>query len=336
MNDLCWEQDQETTEEKKKVLQEYMGLLLSNVKIYRSKICLVLWSLLGNSGKSQFLNLIGEFLGSDKVANIPIQNMNESSKFAMGSLVGKRLISIGDQTSSEIKDSSIFKQLTGGDPVKIEPKGKQPFYYQFPGGILIACNNLPMFTDDKGGHIFERLCVIPCRNSIAQEKRDGRILDKMLKEKDAVFNWCLEGLHRVLNQGFHLTKSKACDAAMQEYRVKMDTVYRYVMEAYIITGNKNDMVSKPDFDNAYINWCSFNGFTHVNKQNIKDRMEAIGCPPDKARFNGGVGVMVYRNLVKRDSNGFLNVTQEKYEQQDFPFREGVESCREFKESLRRF
>ena len=94
-------------QDKKAVIQEYMGLILSNVKVYRIKLALVLWSLLGNSGKTQILNLVGELLGTDKIANIPIQQMNEVSKFTLGSIVGKRLISIGDQTGSEIKDSSV-------------------------------------------------------------------------------------------------------------------------------------------------------------------------------------------------------------------------------------
>lgn len=46
-------------QDKKAVIQEYMGLILSNVKVYRIKLALVLWSLLGNSGKTQILNLVG-------------------------------------------------------------------------------------------------------------------------------------------------------------------------------------------------------------------------------------------------------------------------------------
>ncbi|MFR1062307.1 MAG: DUF5906 domain-containing protein [Enterocloster sp.] len=71
---------------------------------------------------------------------------------------------MGDQTGSEIKDSAIFKQLTGGDAVQVEQKNKQPYSYIYPGGIVIACNNLPGFADDKGSHIFERLCIVPCIN----------------------------------------------------------------------------------------------------------------------------------------------------------------------------
>lgn len=318
IDDLCRDSSGEVDRQKQAILQEFGGLLLSNVNGYRIKGCLVLWSPLGNTGKTQFINLITALLGDDQAANVPIQNMNEESKFALGNIVGKRLISIGDQTSSEIKDSSIFKQLTGGDEIKCESKGKQPFNYRYPGGIIIACNNLPTFKDDKGGHLFERLCIIPCTNTIEPERRDSFILDKMLKEEPAILNWFLEGLHRLIDNGFKLTRSESCNAAMNEYREKMDTVYRYLSENYIITGKKEDMVSKPQFENDYLRWCEENGCRNVNKQNIKDRMEANGCPVIKARYQGKVGVMVYRGLRELGTE-FRNITEEEYMQQEFPF-----------------
>ena len=314
INDLCSDRDGNIDEEKKAIVQEYAGIILSSVRVHRTKVALVLYSLLGNTGKTQLLNLLSELLGGDKTANIPIQNMNEASKFALGEIVGKRMISIGDQTSSEIKDSAVFKQLTGGDEVKVEQKGKQPYSYRFPGGIIIACNNLPTFSDDKGGHLFQRLCVIPCINVIEEGRRDSMLLDKMLEERNAIFNWFLAGLHRLIDNGYKLTKSKACEMAMNEYRTKMDTVYRYLSETHIITGDKNDMVSKPGFEDDYMQWCKDNGFLNVNKQNIKDRMEANGCPADKANYNGSRGVMVYRNLKEKPSS-----FEEIEEQTEIPF-----------------
>lgn len=319
MEDLCTNEDGLVDVSKMAVLQEFMGLILSNVSVYRVKTCLVLWSLLGNSGKTQLLNLIGELLGEDKIANVPIQHMNEESKFALGSIVGKRLISIGDQTSSEIKDSSVFKQLTGGDQVKVEPKNRQPFYYRYTGGIAIACNNLPTFTDDKGGHLFERLCIVPCTNTIEPEKRDPELLNKMLKEKDAILNWFLEGLHRLIGNQYKLTRSAACEEAARDYREKLDTVYRYLSECYIITGKREDMVSKLSFDNSYTLWCQANGYTPVNKQNIRDRMAANGCQVSKGNWGDKRGVMVYRHLIEKDSGDFRSAPKEEYEQLKIPF-----------------
>lgn len=318
INDLCTDTNGNIDKEKMAIIQEFIGLLLSNVKVYRSKAALVLYSLLGNTGKTQMLKLLNAMLGEGKTANIPIQNMNEASKFSLGSIVGKRIISIGDQTSSEIKDSAIFKQLTGGDDVKVEQKGKQPFDYCFPGGIIIACNNLPSFSDDKGGHLFDRLQIIPLTNVIEECCRDPKLLDKMLKEKSAILNWFLEGLHRLIDNDYKFTKSVSCCQAKNEYRSKLDTVYRYLSEHCVVTGNREDMISKPKLEDDYISWCNANGYTHVNKQNIRERMEANGCIADKARYEGKVGVMVYRGVLFQDTK-FESLENEVCEQIDIPF-----------------
>ncbi len=127
----------------------------------------------------------------------------------------------------------------------------------------------------------------------------GQYWTRCLWKRYAIFNWFLEGLHRLISNNYKVTKCQACEDAVKEYREKLDTVYRYLSECYIITGNKTDMISKPDFESAYITWCQFNNFTNVNKQNIKDRMEANGCPVGKANVGGRRGIMVYRNLKQK-------------------------------------
>lgn len=281
MKDLCSDLDGAVDQSKLSILQEFIGLILSNIRVSRLKTCLVLYSLLGNSGKSQLLGLVSHLLGNEKTINIPLQHMNEESKFLLGSLLGKRLISIGDQQGSDIEDSSVFKQLTGGDEIKVEPKNKQPFSMRFDGGILIACNNLPNFKDDKGGHLFERLCIVPCINTIPPEKRDSMLLDKMLQEKNAIFNWFLQGLNRLMDNNFKLSISQTCVETKKEYRNRLDTICRYLDEFYEITENQMDMVLKTKFESDYIQWCKRMEIKNVNKQAIKERMEKNGIPIKK-------------------------------------------------------
>lgn len=318
MIDLCSDVDGVTDKSKLSILQEFIGMFISNVKVSRLKSCLVLYSLLGNSGKSQLLSLIGNMLGEEKTINIPLQHMNEKSKFLLGSILGKRLISIGDQQGSDIEDSSIFKQLTGGDEIKIEPKNKQPFSMRFNGGILIACNNLPNFKDDKGGHVFERMCIVPCMNTIPLEKRDSMLLDKILKEKNAIFNWFLQGLHRLIDNNYKVTESEACKEVIREYRSKLDTIYHYINEFYIITDNKMDMILKTKFEADYIKWCEQIEVTALNKSNIKERMEKNGVIANKGNIGNQRGVMVYRNIKEKEED-FKEITKEIILQEKLPF-----------------
>lgn len=283
INDLCSDDEGRINESKKALLQEYGGLILSNINVSRKKTALVLYSQIGNTGKSQFISLLQYILGVSQVTTIQLQDMNEKSKFAIGSIVDKRLISMGDGSGASIKDDSIFKALTGGDCVKVEQKGKQPYSYNFKGGIIIACNNLPSFTGDKGSHLFERLQIVPCLHVIPYKQRDTDIILKMEKEIDSIFSWFLEGLHRLMDNNYHFTRCIECEKANKEYRTRLDTVYSFISSEYEITGNKGDLVIKTDFENDYIKYCERNGLRPVNKRNIKDRMCAIGIMCKQAR-----------------------------------------------------
>lgn len=321
ITDLCRDMENEPDIDRMNIIQEFFGLALSNIPVHRVKKCLVLYSSLGNTGKSVLLNLISEILGQDKIANIPIAEMNEKNRFAMGGLIDKRLISVGDQSGANISDSSIFKQLTGGDPVKIEAKGKQGFFYTFRGGMTFACNVLPFFEDDRGGHIFERMQIIPCEHFVTAAERDPRMLEKMLTEKDAIFQWFLEGLHRLRKQNYHFSVSKRAAEAMTEYRERSDTVFRFISERYMITGVATDLVSKQEFDEEYLKWCSDgdNDYKPVKKNNMKERMDAIGCPVTKGNIGSRRGIYCYRGIVKQGiSSGEFTPLSEN-EQFELPF-----------------
>lgn len=251
VNKLCSDEDDILDEEKKAVLQEWFGLLISNVKVSRTKKCLALYSALGDTGKSKFLDMLNLIIGDDNVAHVPIQNM--SDRFAMGNLYGKRLNSVGDQKSDDIEDSSVFKQITGGDLLAVEMKGKTAFQFRFKGGFIFACNGLPMFADDKGGHIFDRFTIIQCERYIKAEERDRELIDKLVKEKDGIARWGIEGLQRLIKNKFNFSNCSSSETAVSEYRSRVDTFYKFIHENYEITRCKTDRIKKTDFETNYKN-----------------------------------------------------------------------------------
>lgn len=300
LDDLCTDDDGVIDVEKQNVLQEWAGLLLSNIPVYRVKKSLILYSALGNTGKSQYLGILRDIIGADKVANIPIQKL--SDRFSVGSIYGKRLIMVGDQESGDIENSSVFKQLTGGDAVSAEKKGKQPFSFVFNGGIVMACNGLPHFTDDKGGHVFDRLHIVPLTNSIPKEKQDCELLSKMLKERSGILLWALEGLDRLISNRYNFSPSKACDEQMTALRKESDILFYYIDTHYDVTNDKNDRVSRSEFNDDYQNWCQEMELTALKRNNIQERAIKNGLHIRKYH-----GCYVYIGLKKKFS-GFIDVT----------------------------
>lgn len=307
INDLC--SNGETVDESKKmVLQEWLGLLISNINIYETKKSLMLYSPLGNTGKSVFLNIIKEFLGVENTINIPLQKM--SDRFVVADMYGKRVNIVGDQQSNDISDSSGFKQATGGDPLKVEFKGKGGFNWVYTGGVVTACNVLPSFTDDKGGHIFERISLIPCEYTIPAEKRDGKLLNKLTKELDGIFIWAMEGLKRLKDNNFKFSKCLASEECVKEYRENVDTFYRFINENYTVTFDRANKVKKTDLENDYIQWYRDNvSFMTINKRKIKEKAEKNGII---VLFVNGI--KYYCGLIKNSPNGFASTNEEIPEQ----------------------
>lgn len=276
--------------ELKAILQEWAGLTISNVPGYLPKKALALYGPNGNNGKSQYINMLTRLIGMDFVGTRDIQDLSKA--FAGSDLYGKRALLIDDQRSSDLTDSSIFKSITSGGIIACEFKGKQSFSYQFRGTVAFGCNELPFLTDnDKGNHFFERLLIVPCLNTLSEDQRDSLILKKMLQESEGIALWALEGLDRLIKNGYKFTDSKASEEAVKEYRMKSDSLYRYVTEVYEITGDISHRITKTDFEREYDSWSYVNEISHpIQKKNIRDRAQKIGIKYGKVSNNYYMGL----------------------------------------------
>jgi len=308
LNDLIRDPEGETDEEKAKVIQEYFGMVLSNIPLYKLKKALFLVSFIGDTGKSSLLRLIDSILGDDYSVALDLKDLDGGSnnRFMLGTIRGKRLIECGDQSSASISDSGTFKKLTGGDKLKIEQKGVQAEGYRYCGGLVICSNQIPYFADDHGKHMVNRIQIIPLQHTIVN--KDSSLEDRMIREKNAVFNWFMEGLKRIRENGYKLTECGAVTEFMEEYRAGSDSLYRYLMENYEITNNIKDKIQKSDFDESYRQWCGRintdpkqDRVTEVRRKNIKRRMISYGVNVhDNANIGDHRNVPCYIGIKVKD------------------------------------
>lgn len=270
------------------IIQEWMGLSISNVPGWYTKKTLALYSATGDTGKTQIISMIGYLLGEDFIATTPIQDLSKT--FGGSTLYGKRALLVDDQKSSNFEDSSVWKSITGGGKVVCEFKGKPAFSFQFNGTITFATNDMPYIKDDKGGHTFGRMAIIPCNNVIPVHKRRGDIFNAFKLEAEGVIRWSLEGLQRLKRNSWNLTYSKASADALREYRENNDTLYRWLNNFVDITGDPKDRINKADFEGKYTQWCARESLSYLEQRNIKGRAEKHGIRMKKSSNNFYVGV----------------------------------------------
>ena len=257
-------------------LQEWFGINISNYNVNLCKKSVALCGAVGNTGKSKYLKMLGTIIGIQNVCSKSIQDL--SARFGAGALYGKKCVLIDDQKAANIEDGSTFKAITGDGVIEAELKGKDPFTITFKGGITFTCNEMPYIKDDKGTHMFERFLIIPCDNVIPPEKRDNRLFEKMEEEIEGIIIWALQGLKRLMKNDFVLTESKMSKSANIEYRSLNDSLFRFIKENCIVTGDISDKVRKTDFEKRYDKYCGENDIKALDKKNIKARAQKNGIP----------------------------------------------------------
>lgn len=272
-DDFCRDSDGVVDKEMLRRDKIKAGIIISNFPMLNLKMAFIQFSEEGNTGKSVDGDVWKKLLGLEQIANVSFKDL-ATDRWALGRVWGKRLILIGDQGPEAINNSENFKMLTGGDPVDAEMKGIQHFTYTYQGMILVSTNHMPVFNDDKGEHMADRLKFIHCRNPIPVTDRDPFLREKLSHELSGILNWALDGLKDFINNGYQLPKCDSSDELMQRYRSKYDTIYAFVSECCVV--DKKASIRKTDLENEYNRYCNANNLSAVADRNMQDRMASHG------------------------------------------------------------
>lgn len=282
MSDMLSGDPQELT-----FLLEFIGAILSNVKGWRFKKMLLLVGK-GNTGKSKLRELVVEMLGHENEASIDLHNIN--ARFGTSTLHHKRLAGSGDMSFVEINEMANIKQLVGGDRMFGERKGKDAFDFRYDGLLWFNANALPKFGGDKGDHVYSRFCIVECLNVIPEEKRDPLLLEKLLEEKDVIASVAMDYLKAAIERGYKFDECEIMRMNREKYEITNDSFLTFIEECCEKQWGK--WVNRPEFNNAYRNWCRNNGIKDkVSPREIGLKMrEKLGYDTSKAngtvRYNG--------------------------------------------------
>lgn len=126
----------------------------------------------GRNGKGCFLKVLDRFLGGDinvTSTSLDLISGNNKSRFESFRMFKKLVALMGETNFGMLTSTSLLKQLTGGDKIGFEKKGKDPFTAYNYAKIIIASNSLPITQDTSDG-FFRRWMIIDFPNEFPEGK----------------------------------------------------------------------------------------------------------------------------------------------------------------------
>ena len=235
-------------------LQEFMGYcLIPSTKAQK----MLLMTGKGGEGKSRIAlvlrSLLGESMNTGSISKV------ETSPFARADLEHQLLMVDDDMKLEALPQTHHLKSIiTAEAPMDLERKGKQSYqghlYVRFLG---LGNGNLQSLYDRSVG-FFRRQILLTTKERDPGRQDDPFLWERLQAEIDGIFLWCLEGLHRLIDQNYQFTISQRAqenlDASMAEGCNVGDFM---ASEGYIKLDWTGEASSKALYE-VYQYWCEDN------------------------------------------------------------------------------
>lgn len=281
--------------EKIRYLQKIAGLSLTGNTEVES--CFILYGSTTRNGKSTFcetlLYLLGDYALTMKPETLALKQNTDSSRASgdIARLAGCRFCNASEPPKRMLFDAALLKTLLGRDSITARHLYQREFNFIPKFKLIINTNYLPQITDET---LFTsgRINVVSFDRHFEPHEQDKKLKEKLRdpKELSGILNWCVEGLRLYRCEG--LEPPEAVKVATESYREASDKIGNFISEC-LVPSERNSKAG--DVYDAYVTWCSDNGYGTENKGNFFSELKTKGV----FAATGTVDGKTVKNVVRK-------------------------------------
>ncbi len=210
-----------------------------------------------HTGKTQFFNIVKHVIGVKNMSALTLQRITKNEFGAIG-LQFKLLNYCSDLGSRKIWDTSLFKNLTGGDElVYAEVKGGKPFGFRPTSKFWFNSNKVPPIEDIDDDAFFERFIMFMFANVFTRESSKTFRLDYYKEittdseEMQGIIHEAIKGLQRLIKRkGF---RQEIRDNTKHIWNYESNAIYAYIYD--YCTLDRNRFITADELYEDYMNNC---------------------------------------------------------------------------------
>jgi len=219
----------------------------------------------GRNGKDKSLELIKRIVGINNCCAVPLSSLIPDS-FIISEFFGKMANVAGELNSGDLKDTSMFKALTGRSIVTGQRKFLPPVNFVNYAKFIFACNELPFAYDNSRGFwdrwiLLEYPYIFVTKEEKEENKdnhnlkiKDEDIIEKITTpdELSGLLNKFLENLNKlIINKKFSITKGT--NEVKNFWIRKSNSVMAFCLDK--IEETYEEYITKKKFRKEYVIYC---------------------------------------------------------------------------------
>jgi putative DNA primase/helicase len=185
------------------LLQETFGYYLSGDKTLQKILCMIGAR---RGGKGTIAKVLTALMGPRNVAGSSLQQIGEN--FGRQEMIDKPLWIVPDMrlSNKHSERSAMIVQtlltISGDDLQTVPRKHIGAWHGRLPTNVVIVSNDPPFLRDASAAWVSRLLLLRFTESFLGRE--DPGLIDRLLAELPAIFNWALEGRQRLTKRGFFI------------------------------------------------------------------------------------------------------------------------------------
>jgi putative DNA primase/helicase len=286
-------------------LQEWSGyLLLPDYRFHK-----LLWIHgEGRNGKGVWQRTMEGILGSEMVSGLGLEEFDGYHRFALNQLYGKLFNPCSEPTTNHVLQTALLKKATGQDTISAECKGTDKrIDFRNAAKITVIANRFPKVKDSTTA-FRERRLFIKFPNDFTGKDCIVNLELAWLedpKEKSGILNWMLEGLQRLLAQGY-FTEGKSQEETEIAFERASDSVSSFLKEMGIF--NRDAVTLRSYAFDLYKEYCEVFGLDQESDKKFAQVLkETRGITPCRKGTDRAWRGIEFKNLSEdgeiTDSHG---------------------------------
>ncbi|MDZ7805824.1 MAG: phage/plasmid primase, P4 family [Gracilimonas sp.] len=234
----------------------------------------------GANGKSVFFEIVNAMLGVENVSTYTLKSLTDQNGYYRAKLANK-LVNYATEIDGEM-NTALFKQLVSGEPVEARLPYREPFTLTNYAKLIFNCNELPADVEHNNA-FFRRFLIVPFDVTIPPEEQDKELSKKIIEnELSGVFNWVIEGLHRILEQkGF--TDCEVVNQQVEKYRTESDSVLSFI-DQRSYKSSKISYTPLSELYQSYRRYCEQDGYKPCSNRKFSRRLKNAGYLTERKEY----------------------------------------------------
>ena len=245
----------------------------------------------------------------------------ECNRFCLADQENKLLLFDDDIAIESLPSTNVIKSVvTAEGKMDMEQKGKQSFQGVLYVRLMGLGNGALKSLYDRSQGFYRRQLILTTKDKPADRVIDKNLSDKLLAEIDGIVLWCIEGLLRLIDNGFEFTVSEKAQKVKEEMICENNNIVSFLSSTGYICFGKDLVASSKKLYEAYCSWAYNNAekpvaqvsfFKYLSEHATELRIEPVKNLhlENKKSVRGYRGVEVPKNIINPDDSVIFENTE---------------------------